>query len=480
MQQKISFYLVCQRFQRKSVYLYMQQKWSALSWTVLGLLVILGCFFLEKHHFQLPGGIHETADDASYLRPAENLVDHGIWKDNSEGPSAYVQRPPIVGLLYAPGYWIAPHQASIIFFVIAVIVHAFSIRCLYFLLSATDNRWRSAGMLLYTVLPCFSGFLSYSISEALVVSVTVIGITLFYLNRSGFILGSFLLFIYLFRPVLLLLFLPWFLIRLRERLHVVGRTWKLVFLSLLLITLGWEARKAYYTGHLLDPHPIYHEANQTVYRPPHEKLSNLFRVWESKPELFHELCGKALENQLHETNVVDYCRERTAPIDARLLTHLLKQWAAINQKALEERALTLTSGEINLIRDLKRIRKELVANYPWRYYVYTPLQGMKEQLPKSHLNLGIFQETYRGNLLVELLRTLCLGLVLLCFVLVPASIFYKHPLRPMAIGIVLYFLYLFWVQRMNEDRYLLPAFVTAFCCLFFWGNALVKSRRKPH
>jgi hypothetical protein len=72
----------------------------------------------------------------------------------------------------------------------------------------------------------------------------------------------------------------------------------------------------------------------------------------------------------------------------------------------------------------------------------------------------------------------CLLLVVLSFVFLPASIIHKHPLRYLAIGTVIYLVYLFWIQRMNEDRYLLPAFVAAYCVFLFWINSIFKIRRK--
>lgn len=456
----------------------MQQKRQAIWWIFFGLLMILLSIALEKQAFHLPFGIHETADDASYLRPAENWIDHGTWKDNSQGPSAYVQRPPLVGAIYAIGYAINPYWSKTIFMALAILLHLIAIRCLHHLLLATARIWRITGLILFTSLPCFYGFLSYSISEALVVSFIVIGITLFYQNRSGFILGSFLLLIYLFRPVLLLLFLPWFVIRLRERLHLVGKSWKIAFFIMLFTVLGWEGRKAYYTGHLLDLHPIYHEANWSTYRPPHERLSDLFRVWETKSELFHELCGKALDGKLTPHDVKIYCQERRAPIETQTLYTLLVDWSEITNDAIKAKATKLTNQEKELVKRIKRERKILVAEYPWKYYVYTPLRGFKEQVPKSHLNMGIFQETYRGKWIMEFIRVLSLILVVLSLVMLPASIIYKHPLRHQAIGIMLYLIYLFWIQRMNEDRYLLPAFVAAFCVLLFWANSIFKIQQK--
>ena len=39
----------------------------------------------------------KTADDISYLRPAENYYLHGVWKDNNPGRQSYFLRTPGYG-----------------------------------------------------------------------------------------------------------------------------------------------------------------------------------------------------------------------------------------------------------------------------------------------------------------------------------------------------------------------------------------------
>ena len=35
-------------------------------------------------------------------------------------------------------------------------------------------------------------------------------------------------------------------------------------------------------------HPIYSSTNQSFYRPPHEALGELYKIWEFKSDRFHE------------------------------------------------------------------------------------------------------------------------------------------------------------------------------------------------
>ena len=91
---KIMYFRLMQTFNRKRLVL-------AFSGLLLAIVVHGYNGWLNN----LPFGLHETADDASYLAPAKNFVETGTWKDNTTGASSFVQRPPFVGTLYACGYF---------------------------------------------------------------------------------------------------------------------------------------------------------------------------------------------------------------------------------------------------------------------------------------------------------------------------------------------------------------------------------------
>lgn len=439
--------------------------------TISGCIMVLGLFFLEKEAFQLPFGMHETADDPSYLRPAENWINHGVWKDNTNGASAYVQRPPLFGTVYALVYSIGGKSAPLVLFLFNFALHLFALHLLYQLICEYFTPRKALYFsLIYAITPIFFGFLSYQISEAFAGSFMIIGVYLF--TRPTFPrykASVFIIALMLFRPVLILLFLPAFLFLLLSKTNKNRLNWRQISLLgfSLIACLSWEIRKHHYTQEWLNPHPIYHASNESQFRPLHAAFSDLFRIWETRPEVFHTLMGKAWSSDtIAYKTVLEYSQARSIPISARHLHQLLKQYQTINielKKQFEQHEFKVeTSSEKQLGKQIIHLTTQIKAANPWTNWIKTPFLGMKEQLFKSHLNLGIFQETYRGTFLVESLRYACLAFVLLLYLSLIFGLFIKGILRFLAIGGLIYLTYLFWFQRMNEDRYLQPVLCFAF------------------
>ena len=116
----------------------------------------------------------------------------------------------------------------------------------------------------------------------------------------------------------------------------------------------------------------------------------------------------------------------------------------------------------------------------FQYHIRTPLISAKEQFKKSQLNLGLFQVYYRGNPLVEVLRWFCVILLNLLFLGTFLLFFGKNAdMRWLALSVLLYCFYLFYVQRANEDRYMIPLLPLVFTggCAFWW-KVIFSKRRK--
>lgn len=432
---------------------------------LIGSIIVLSLFVFEMFAANLTMGIHHTADDASYMRPAENWINNGVWKDNSIGASSYVQRPPLLGLIHLIAYSISPSIAPLLLFVISFAAHLLA---LYLLIKVLRENLpeRSAFIfaLIYGSMPLFFGFLSYQITEAFAGSFLIIGIFLF--TRKEFPLykaSLFLISLALFRPLLLLLFLPFFIQLILKRTGKSALNWKQIsLLSLAFLSIfGWELRKHHYIGEWFNPHPIYHASNESQYRPLHEKFSNLFRVWESRPEQFHTLMGSAWSNEpIQKKSIIDYCQQRNVPLSASTLFTLLKHYQKINiavQNVFKiEKTRRETAEEIHLGNQIQQLTIQLEAGHPYEYWIVTPFNGMREQVVKSHLNLAVFQDKYRGTFWVESLRIVSLFMVLFIYTSLFISLFKRNKWQFFAIGGLIYFNYLFWVQRMNEDRYLQP------------------------
>lgn len=446
---------------------------------ITGILFAFAIHFLEIRTTQLTENLHETADDASYLRPAENLIATGTWKDNSIGPSSFVQRPPFIGIVHLIGIWIFNDHSAWFIFIIALLFHGIAIGLLYKLILRFSNR-RNAFFfsLVFLISPCFWGFLSYSISEAFVVSGTIITsyISLTPHRRQLLRLFLALIILYLLRPVLILIFIPllfsqiYHFIRSENRIRVFSKEALVLKCSLVLVLvflITWESRKIYYTG-TLSPHPIYHARNESIFREPHAQLTELFKIWEVQPETFHAILGREWTLSLSDKNELNrYIEAKLVPVKVETLQLLLAKFTRLKSEdysSFDPRSRAIIEHRFGI--EVENTRKQTISENRFQYWIKTPLLSAKENLFKSHLNLTIFQETYRGSILMELWRTAILALILLGFLslLLLPFILRDKILSAICVGSWIYFLFLSGYQRMNEDRYFLPLVVTGFIC----------------
>jgi hypothetical protein len=108
---------------------------------------------------------------------------------------------------------------------------------------------------------------------------------------------------------------------------------------------------------------------------------------------------------------------------------------------------------------------QLLKKKLWKEYsIMTPIHSGYFMLTKSQLNLSIFQIKYRGQWWMEALRWVSILIIIGSII---ASLLWlldknKSGFWLLAISIFLYLFYLFYVQRMNEERYLMPLLPVVF------------------
>lgn len=457
-------------------------------------IILAGFLHLYNGYLSgLPFGMHSTADDASYLAPAENWWHTGTWKDNSVGVSSYIQRPPMMGIIHLVEYVPFGKYALAVHFLFCLMLYGWSLYRLPRLLGQfIPEKQAFTATWIYVLSPCFSGFLSYQITES--VSPALVLLLLSFLlqeKKTNSTLITILLLttaLWLLRPVLILLVLFPMLIHLKKnwlsfRKAQIGLT--AVFC--LLAVFSWEYRKAGYSGKWGELHPIYHANNASLYRPPHEAMSDLFRIWETRPEVFHAIthsCWGEDSTKRSVTFLESYIQERKVPMSASELRELLAAYAAVNRPVIRSvesgNTPIQTAEEHRFIHRIYQLENRLRKSNKRQYHLTTPFISMKEMLTKSQLNLELFQVRFRGNLPIELLRYWCVVLINLLIAGTILLLFRrKTELRWVAFGVILYGFYLFYVQRLNEDRYLIPAlgilFVTGTC---YWLQLINRFRHK--
>lgn len=466
---------------------------KALLVAVIGFTVACSLHLINGWVSDLPQGIHQTADDASYLAPVENWMKSGTWKDNSIGASSYVQRPPLMGIIHGVFYGVFGSKSAFATFVFFLLIHSIALYRLPSLLRHFVPEKTSYYLAyLYALTPCFWGFLSYQITEAISPSILLLLLSVrFNEQRDSVFWVVFLLTCTWFlRPVLLLL-TPVFIVFLwKKRTELISLSnWKnpLILVLSLLAIVGWETRKAGYIGTWGNPHPVYHATNQSLFRPAHASLSNVFRVWETRPEMIHSIAGSCWGGDSTARSLAAleiYVRERSVPLSAAELYQLLDKYHAVNQIVLQKIApgkLTgETAGEKQLRVQFDALAEKLAVENRFQYHIYTPLISAKEQFKKSQLNLELFQLHFRGNPIIEVFRWFCVMLLNLLFLGTLLLLFGKNAdLRWLALSVLLYCFYLFYVQRANEDRYMIPLLPLVFTggCAFWW-KVIFSKRRK--
>lgn len=402
-----------------------------------------------------------TADEASYLRPPLNWLEGKGWKDSSSGHSSYVQRPPGYGLIFLVCKAVSPNNPFILLKILNVFAFLLSIIVLSKIVFelTQNNKYALVGALVFGLLPCFNGFMYYTLTESLspffLLILTHAFITIIKQNRKPYLFGLTLAFLLLLRPQLIVfpvIFVVYLLFQSR-------RFWWVYILSILPF-LFWQVRNYDITG-TVSLHPIYSSTNKSIYRPPHKALSNLFRVWEYRSDKFHETVGILIKDTSNMTlnkaltNVPDHLKDKVKPVlqDFQIVVQhqkkMFKEESRIRALPIEKRFVTETNT----------LRKEIVSSSKWINYFGTPIKSAIEMMTKSQLNLFVFQKSWRGNLLIEMLRYSCLIIINLSLLSTFLVIFTERTpkyFKLIAVGVLCTIIYYFFFQRMNEERYLSP------------------------
>jgi hypothetical protein len=339
------------------------------------------------------------------------------------------------------------------------------------LISSTKIAY--AVVITYAFLPCFHGFMYFTLTESITPFLLLWStwswlktppqksISWEFMFSAGMLL--------LVRPQLLV-FIFFFLLA-----WVIEKRFKLFFVSLLLFVplLSWNIRSSWINHHWTGIHPIYSETNNTLYRPSHRAMTDLFRIWEADAAHFHETIARLTKDTTAKTT-----EDALQQIPMNYRAHvrpIFKSFQQIHATRVVQFAATESihkplRGEAQFLKRIEYTTNQLVAENKADYYLITPLRSAKILLVNSHLNLGIFQFKWRGFLGMEIMRWMCLLLLLAGYL---ASFFWL--LKPfkttfwIALGICFSLFYLIYIQRLNEERYLTPILPL---CLVLLGNTL--------
>jgi len=222
---------------------------------------------------------------------------------------------------------------------------------------------------------------------------------------------------------------------------------------------AWQVRTATIIGEWPGLHPIYSTNNNSLYRPPHQEMTDVFRIWEYRGDVFHGNMG------LLSGDTTQRARERvlqTVPKDYRKdLEPLLQEFQQFRcrQQSYAGKALHgYLPGEERLILNIRQVRDKFSAEHKVDKLILTPLKSFKQLIGTSMMNLYVFQAPYKQTWVVLGLKAISFGLILLgllsgIWVLIRSN---DPRLKLLALAVFASIFYLSFFQRMNEERYLYP------------------------
>jgi len=434
-----------------------------------------------------------SADEASYFTPARNYIENGVWKDNSVGFSSYYQRPPAYGGLFYVCSKISPENPYLILKISQVVIWGFTVFLMgKILLSFIRSRLLVLTLTtLYGLLPMFNGFTYYTLTESLIPFVVV---SLIYVSLKQ--KYSFFMFVYfgvmlLFRPQVSIIIIGLITFYYLKYYKVIS--YKIVFIQFLLFILPWSmwsVRNYNVNNEIVSIHPIYHYSNNQMYRPIHAQMTNLFRVWEANPTVFHSQMHQLFNdttlsvretvyNQIPIFNQIESKKEIMGILKEYQLVSFLLQTNFSSSSYITKHAIP---SEQLLVDKIEITINSLKTKYWQSYYFVTPFKSFKKLIISSSLNLQIFQFKYRGLIWMEALRWFCFILSLAGFITLFYNFITKKVvlwLRLLSMSSLGYIFYLSYVQRLNEDRYYVVILPILFISLIY-SILQILGKEKPH
>ena len=430
--------------------------------TLLFIALICSIVQISISEYNISESGHEvlikTADSPSYVNPPKNLLHKGVWKDNFEGASSYVQRAPFYGFLYL----IAQSISSSPLVVLKALQYLFMFMGIFLfgklILTLTNVRQLTIwSMVLFGVLPFFHGFVGYVMTESIAPYLLIAFVYSFvelYRQQKGIIMFTVLGAVIIVFRVQLIIFPIICVIAL-----LIKYRRKMVWTLFLFVPfLFWQLHVRNVMGSF-QLHPIYSYSNETIFRPPHQELTNLLRVWEHDGERFHSL-EASLRKDTSRVSLdlaMKYVPDEAKGNINNVLA--LYQKVAWEQKAMwyrgQNRKLEIEEAFVTEARKFEKLHRSDFDK--WHYWIYTPTNSLL--IKSSHLNQYVFQKTLRGNVFIEIVRVLAVLIICISILMSVLLLFFKSvsiPFRLILFGIVLSLLYLVFFQRMNETRYLSP------------------------
>jgi len=451
----------------------------------------LNLYWLKKDAVELRSNeTVKTADDVSYIRPAQNYLDHGELKANIAGNGAYFLRSPGYPLVFvALGSIFEKENVLSALKSVQLLLYSLSIYCLFFIAYQflDSKKWAVLITGFYGISTISSGFLYYTLTESLTPALVIFFVFFLLLAKNQtnqkrkyvlyYLAAVIFSFLFITRPVLGILGLafPFFLF---------VDFWKrkiTFFIQLFLVgfiassgMIVWQIRNWNITNEIVGLHPIYYPENsQSSFRPTHEALWDLCKGWGEDGADFHSYVGPFWSASIHghptdediDKIINNFPKDVVTELKRERLEKMFRsyQLSILNQKYYYDNQLPMPKEipniEIKTIHQIKELTTNFKHHFWFQYYVSSPLKVYKELAFHSNLSFYMFQKTYRGNPIMETLRLICFAIHSLAFITLIFSLFLRTPIHLKSIfsyALIIYVFFLIFIQRGIEERYTLP------------------------
>ena len=432
-----------------------------------------------------------TNDDYSYLYPPQHYIEHGIWSEGSEREQAHYFRPPGYGIIYFVLIKTIGKNNSLFFLkLLQLLLFSFSVYWFYSILLSLikNNKIALAGAAIYGLSPFAIGFLYFTLTEGITPSLILLYVFLLFKaydanlpkSKNIFYLSASLVFSFLFitRPVLgvFSLLIPLFLIKDYWIISVKQTLIKLVLFGSIAFSFMavWQIRNYNIANELVGLNPIYDTEQVSMYRPPFKAYWKFSGGWAEKGYVtlsvmdpfwiaaIHEDTSQIYIDNILKTypnHVIDYFgKERLINVFRKYQTIIINQSSAFENHTILPKEMPQLEQELTY--EIEQLTNEYKSEFWLKYYITSPIKVFKTMAFHSNLSLYMFQQTYRGNVTMEITRVMFFGLHSLCYLGLLLSLFFfrNNDWRVLGISfaLLIYIFFLAYFQRGLEERYTLP------------------------
>lgn len=424
-----------------------------------------------------------TADDISYLAPADNFIQNGVWKSNTIGNNAYYLRTPGYGGIYLIFKLLFPTNALLALKLFQILLFGISTGLLYLIAQwfCKNNIAATIASIVYGCTPFACGFLSYTLTEAVTPALVIINLfcLLRYADKEhiGWLIAHsvFLAILIITRPVLGF----W----LGLSVVVIGTTHTtiankirhllMVLFIAMLPTILWQIRGYQIANKVIGLHPIYSTDSPDVFRPSHLAVWQFTKKWNSNGEQFHNTIqqfwvaaekGDTLPQCIEQTiNKIPPKVVQTIGIN-NIHTAYTSYYQLLQKQMFFVHTNSLVSPQFctqeqAVVQIFDSLSKVMSYKLPLQTHIITPLKSYCAMALHSNLSMYMFQKSFRGKKAMESMRLLFFAIHAFLFIIVwVALVIYRTDIVRLTIIclVCIYLIFLAWIQRGVEERYTLP------------------------